>query len=228
MRKRKKIYYFGGMISLIFIPIIFWFSAQPTLNELNLRVLDIGLPYKVKADEMASNYAIIPIEEYKYETINLPSNFSEEIENSYVNKVLQIQKQNIDKTGIKFQLTDSNNYNDIVRLINLMLKTRQDFWGLDTENTNAFYVLHNKIDYSNDVDFVVCGGVIQDYIDMNEYDFKNANFLTRIIKYSPKESYYLILGFLVLTYMSVNRLIKFNKTNTIDNSVLAKCRTESK
>ncbi len=211
MRKHQKIYYFGGMISLIFIPIIFWFSAQTTLNELNLRVLDIGLPYKVKAGEKVPNYAVIPIEGYKYETINLPNNFSEEIEINYVNKIMQLQKQNIDKTGIKFQFTDSNNYNDLVRLINLMLKTKQDIWGLDTENTNAFYVIHRKIEYNDDDDFVICGGVILDYIDKNEYDFKHANFLTKIIKYSPKEAYYLILGFLVLTYMSVNRLIKFNK-----------------
>jgi len=211
------------MISLIFIPIIFWFSAQPTLDELNLRVIDLGLPAKPKIGEKALEYAVIPIDGYKYETIKLPSNFSKETENEYVNKVLQLQKQNIDKTGIKFQLSDTNNYNDLVRLINLMLKTKQDFWGLDTEKTNAFYVVHRKFDYNNEDDFVVCGGVIFDYIDQNDYDFKHANFLTRIIKYSPKESYYLILGFLVLTYMSMNRLIKFNKKNTADNIGFAKC-----
>jgi len=211
MKKHKKIFCFGGMISLIFIQIIFWFSAQSTLDEINLRGLDIGLPYKVKTGEKAPEFATIPIVGYKYETINLPSNFTEKAENEYVNKVLHLQKQNIDKTGIKFQLSDTNNYNDLVRLINLLLKTKQDSWGLDTDNTNSFFVVHRKIDYNKKNDFSFCGGVIFDYIDQNDYDFKHSNFLEKILKYSPKESYYLILGFLVLTYTSVNRLIKFNR-----------------
>lgn len=98
------------MISLIFIPIIFWFSAQPTLDELNLRVLDLGLPVKPKIGEKAPEYAVIPIDGYNYETIILPNNFSKEREDEFKNKILQLQNQNIDKTGIKFQLSDTNNY----------------------------------------------------------------------------------------------------------------------
>lgn len=205
------------MISLIFIPIIFWFSTKPTLDQLNLRVLGLGLPYKAKKGEKASDFATIPIDGYEYQTINLPTNFDKKTENEYINIIKKLQKQNIDKTGIKFQLSDNNSYNDLVRLINLMLKTEQDFWGLDTEKTNAFYVVHRKFEYNNKDNFVLCGGVIFDYIDQKDYDYKHSSFLEKIIKYSPKETYYLLFGFLVLVYTSINRLIRFNKKNTADN-----------
>ena len=199
------------MISLIFIPIIFWNSAKPTLDELNLRVIDLGLPYKTKKGEKATDYNTIPIDGYKYQTINIPNNFDEKTEKEYFNKIKKIQKQNIDKTGIKFQLSANNNFNDLVRLINLMQKTEQDFWGLDTEKANAFYVVHRKFEYSNEDDFVICGGVIFDYIDQKDYDLKHLNFFQKVVNHSPKESYYLIFGFLILVYVSVSRMLKFKK-----------------
>ena len=211
MKIRKKIYYVGGMISLIFIPIIFWFYTKPTVDELNLRVIDLGLPYKIKKGEKAPEFAILPIEGYSYKTINLPTNFDEKIEKKFQKKIENLQKENIDKTGIKFQLSDNNNYNDLVRLINLMQKTNQDRFGLDTEKTNAFYVIHRKQELNNENDFVLCGGVIFDYIDQNDYDYKHSNFIQKAIKYSPKQTYYLVFGFLILVYASLNRMLKFNK-----------------
>lgn len=217
MRKYKKIRYIGGMISLIFIPIIFWFSTKSTLEKLNLRVLDLGLPYKSKKGEKVPENFTIPIEGYKYQTINLPNNFDEKIEKEYFNKIKKLQKVNVDKTGIKFQLSDKNNYNDLVRIINLMLKTKQDFWGLDTEKTNAFYVIHRKFEYSNEEGCLLCNDLIVEYIDQTDSNNKYSTILKKLIIHSPKEIYYLLLGFLFLVYTSVNRLIKFNKDNTAVN-----------
>ena len=201
------------MISLIIVPIIFWISVKPSYDELNLRVIDLGLPYKAKKGEKAPEFAVIPIEGYKYQTINLPTNFDKKTEKEYFTKIKELQKKNIDKTGIKFQLSNENNYNDLVRLINLMQKTKQDRFGVDTGETNAFYVVHRKMEMENGNDFVICGGVVgrEYYIDQNDYDFKNSNLIQRVIKYSPKEFYYMLFGFLLLVYTSINRVLKFNK-----------------
>jgi hypothetical protein len=212
LKPHKKIYYVGGMISLI--PIVFWIYVKPTYDDLNLRILDFGLPYKVKKGEKPPSYAIIPIEGYNYLKINLSAHFDEKTEKQYFDKIKSLQEKNIDKTGIKFQLSDQNSYGDIVRLINLMLKTDQDAWGLDTEITNSFYVVHRKKNESKlQYDFNICGGVINDYINQNEYEFKHSTFFKKVIKYFPQKILYLIIGYLVIVCFSVNRLLKFNRKN---------------
>ncbi|MDY3548949.1 hypothetical protein PG291_10075 [Riemerella anatipestifer] len=212
MKKHRKIYYVGGMISLIFIPIIFWIYAKPTYDNLNLRVLDLGLPYKAKKGEKLSEYMVIPIDGYKYDVVNVPTNFNEETEKKYFALIEKIKKQNIDKTGIKFQFSNENSYGDLVKLINLMQKTNQESFGMDTEKTNAFYFVHRKIEYNDENNIAVCGGVLgREYLDKNDYDYRHSNFIQKIVTYSPKETYYLILGYLILSCFSINKLIKFNK-----------------
>lgn len=213
MKVHKKIYYVGGIISLIFIPIIFWIYAKPIYDNFNLRVIDLGLPAKAKKGKKLSEYIIIPMEGYNYQTIKLPQNFDEKTENNYFALIKKLQKNNIDKTGIKFQLSDKNNFNDLVRLLNLMQKTEQDVYGLDIDKTNAFYVVHQKKTNSLLKDDVVrCGNVIgREYSDQNDYDFKHSNIIQKTLRYSPKEIIYLIAGFLILTYSSISRLLKFNR-----------------
>ena len=212
MKTHKKIYYVGGMISLIFIPIIFWIYAKPKYDDLNLRVIDLGLPYKLKKGEKASEHIMIPIKGYKYTIVNVPKNFNNETEKIYLTQIEKIIDKNTDKTGIKFQFSDDNTYGDLVKLINLMQKAKQDIFGLDTESTNSFYMVHRKVDYNDKNDFVFCGGVVgREYLDKNDYDYKNSNYFQKVFKYSPKETYYLILGYLILVYISLTRLIQFNK-----------------
>ena len=212
MKTHRKIYYVGGMISLIFVPIIFWIYAKPTYDNLNLRVLDLGLPYKAKKGEKPPQYAVIPIDGYKYEVVNVPKNFNEETEKKYFTLIEKIKNENIDKTGIKFQFSDENSYGDLVKLINLMQKTKQDMFGVDTEKTNALYLVHRKIDYNDENNIALCGGVIgREYLDKNDFDYRNSNFFQKILKYSPNETYYLILGYLILVYFSLRKLLIFNK-----------------
>lgn len=212
MKTHKKIYYIGGMISLILIPVLFWIYAKPTYDNLNLRVLDLGLPYKAKKGEKAQEFIVIPIEGYKYDVVNVPQNFNTETEKKYIKLIESVRRRDIDQTGIKFQLSDDNSYGDVVKLVNLMLKTNQDFWGFDTEKTNAFYFVHKKFEYKKENDFVICGGVIGlDYLDKKDYDYKHANFFQKILKFSPKEIYFLILGYLILVFISLKNLIRFEK-----------------
>ncbi|MBO4233204.1 hypothetical protein FO675_02605 [Riemerella anatipestifer] len=207
MKTHKKIYYVGGMISLIFTPVIFWIYVKPTYDNLSLRVLDLVLPYKAEIGEKTLEHIVIPIDGYKYDIVNVPKNFNDET----LTLIEKIKNNNIDKTGIKFQLSDKNSYGDLVKLINLMLKANQDEFGLDTEKTNTFYMIHRKVE-SNEV---ICGGGIigceysNEYLDENDYDYKHSNFFK--IKYSPKETYYLILGYIILVYFSLNRMFRLNE-----------------
>ncbi|MFP7657391.1 hypothetical protein [Chryseobacterium proteolyticum] len=47
----KRIYYFPGLISAIIIPLLFWYYGSRKFEEINLNVLDVGLPAKIKHGE---------------------------------------------------------------------------------------------------------------------------------------------------------------------------------
>ena len=80
------------MISLICVPFLFWILSKPTVENLNLRVLDLGLPYKLKKGE-TENLNRIPIDGWNYETINLPQNFDEKNEKIYSEKIKKLQTE---------------------------------------------------------------------------------------------------------------------------------------
>ena len=65
------------------------------------------------------------------------------MEEYYINLIIDIQKENIDKTGIKFQFTDENTYQDLIRLLDLMEISNQSHYVLDIEDDN-FYVIHDN------------------------------------------------------------------------------------
>lgn len=201
MRKHKKIYYVAGIISALLIPLLFLYYATPVYYQMSMRAIDIGLPYKAKKGEKIPEYTQIPKEGWNYKTINVKPAFDKKTEEIFIKEINQLKEKDIDKTGIRFQLSDKNIYADIIGLLNVMLKTKQERYGLDMEGTNSLYVLYKKpLEYT---DVFGCGGGDVGYLSIDEYNYDNANFWNKLIHYSPKESYYLIFGFLMLIYCAM-------------------------
>ena len=198
MRKHKKILYISGIISLLFIAPLFWYFSKPTLEKMNLRVMDIGLPYKVKKEERVPEYSQIPMEGWNYKPINIPVNFDKETEKKFIALVNKLQNDKIEKNGIKFQFSNQNSYGDFVKLLNIMLKTKQEFYGIDLDKTNSMYVLYMTPNLQTNYygDDVV-------YVDMDTYYYDRSSFFEKLINYSPKGIYYIIFGFLILIYSSI-------------------------
>lgn len=205
MRKHKKIYYVAGIISALLVPLFFLYYATPVYYKMSMRVLDIGLPYKVGKGEKIPEYTQIPKEGWAYKTINVKPSFDGKTEEIFIKEINQLKENDIDKTGIRFQLSDKNVYADIVGLLNIMLKTKQEMYGLDMDETNSLYVLYKKNDYQMFSGIDGNGGCGFGYFDADEYKFSKANFWDKLIHYSPKESYYLIFGFLMLIYCAMLR-----------------------
>lgn len=201
MRKHKKIYYVAGIISALLVPLLFLYYATPVYHQMSMRVLDIGLPAKAKKGEKLPGYAMIPTEGWNYKTINVKPSFDTKTEESFIKEINQLKENNIDKTGIRFKLSDKNVYADIVNLLNISLKTKQERYGFDMDETNSFYVLYKKPEKEPSI--FGCGGSV--YYDLDEYNYAKANFWNKLIHYSPKESYYLIFGFLMLIYCAMLR-----------------------
>ena len=196
MKKQIKIFYFSGIISLTFIAPMLYYLAQPTLNDMNLRVMDIGVPYKSKKGEKIPEYSQIPMEGWNYKSIDIPVHFDKKKENEFIKFINKLQHDKIEKSGLKFQFSNENSYGDLVKMLNIMLKTKQEFYGIDMERTNSMYVLFMKQEKN------YFGGDVV-YINMDDFYYDKSSFYEKVINYSPKGTYYLIFGFLILIYSSI-------------------------
>lgn len=190
------------MISLIFIPILFWYFGSATLKGMEVRVLDFGLRSKEKEGQPVPEYYRIAMEDWTCKPVNVPPNFGIKEEQNFENLIRLMVSQNVAKSGIQFKFTDQNSYGDLVKILNLMLKTNQEVYGLDLDDTNSFYLLHKK--QLPQFDIYRCGtGYDLLYMNQVEYDFTHSSFWTKIIKYSNNEIYLLITGFLILIVVSL-------------------------
>jgi hypothetical protein len=138
--KDKKFTDVPGMISLLVIPVVLYILVKGLIIQPTVIALTLNLPPK-------DYFEILPEYNYRigidYQQINLTTQFSQEVEEYYLNLILELQKKNIDKTGIKFKLTDATTYEDLVRLLNLMEITEQPRYNWDIGDDN-FYVIHVK------------------------------------------------------------------------------------
>ena len=191
------------MISAVLVPVIFLFFAIPAYKQINVSVLDLGLPARESANYKIPEEYKFPSPEkgWKYQTIKLPINFSENDEQKYYNLVKELQDKKYDKIGIRFQFNNENTYNDFVKLINLMLKTKQDSYGFRSEDNSFYVVKFKQIEEFKSW----CGtNSSMNYIDGDEWNERNklgnfGYFLSKL----PKESFYIIFGYLILIYSAM-------------------------
>ena len=89
------------------------FFAIPAYKQINVSVLDLGLPARESANYKIPEEYKFPSPEkgWKYQTIKLPINFSENDEQKYYNLVKELQDKKYDKIGIRFQFNNENTYN---------------------------------------------------------------------------------------------------------------------
>lgn len=192
------------MISLIFIPLLFWYFGNAALKNMNVAVLDFGLRAKEKKGEPVPEYYRIAMEDWTYKPVNVKPNLNKDDVKNFENLINEMAAEKIPKTGIRFQFSDQNNYGDLVKILNILLKTKQEVYGLDIDDTNSLYVLYDIPVLSDD--FIGCGTMPEKYYDQADYDYRHASFYTKVMKYSTKETYFLIFGFLLLVYASMLKL----------------------
>ena len=202
MKSRHKIFYVSGMISLIFIPLLFWYFATPTLKRMELTVIDVYLPFKAKPGQKMPENSQIPMEGWNYKPVTIKPNFGEKDEFYFKSLIERMTTEGISKSGIKFQFGNENSYGDFVKILNLMEKTNQEMYGFDMDKTTSLYVLYNKPNSKNDYP-LYNDDVGENYTDQTDYDYKHSSFWQKLIKFSPKETFYLIFGYLILMYFSI-------------------------
>ena len=137
--KLQKIYYVPGLISAIFIPLIFWFYGNRKLQEPIPNVIDIGLPAKSGSSTFAT---FEPLRNWNYKKIVVQPNTARKNSNYYVSEIKKLQKRNQKETGIEFIIGDNNSYDDFISILNDFEKSKQKQFGLDLDKTGHIFAVH--------------------------------------------------------------------------------------
>lgn len=195
MRNRKKIYYFPGLISALLIPILFWYYASQRVHK-PYTVLDLGIPAKHKYNDSIDN-TFESVRNWNYKKIIVKPNTAIQNQQYYVSEIKKLQQRNEKESGIEFVIDDKNNYQDLVSLINTMQLAKQDTYGVDVGNTGHFFAVHFYKDPNKN--YAICGGVVGGETDYKQKE--GLNFTD--IKGLPKQSYYIIFGFLLFLNISM-------------------------
>ncbi|MPS66005.1 MAG: hypothetical protein DI622_02220 [Chryseobacterium sp.] len=197
----KKIFYIPGLISALLIPILFWYYGNQKFEEINLSVIDLGLPAKLKSDKSNLNYTFESARNWDYKKIIINPNQAKENSKLYVSEVKLLQKRNEKNTGIEFILDKNNTYGDLVSLLNDMELSSQYSYCLDLEKTGHFFVpiVYNDPNIRElKYNYFTCGGVIREEYRPTYFE-KIQQTLTNL----PKQTYYIIFGFLLFINISM-------------------------
>jgi len=195
----KKIYYVPGLISALLIPVLFWYFGNQKYEEINVGVIDIGIPAKLNDENY--KYSFEPLRNWNYQKITVQPNSAKKNSKYYVSKLKELQKRNKKESGIEFILDNNNTYGDFASILNDMAIAKQETYGLDLNKTGHLFAVHfykdpNKIQnvFGDDTVF---------------YNYTESDYYTGYTKFKfqmsqlPKEAFYIIGGFLIFLNISM-------------------------
>ena len=200
----RKIYYVPGLISAILIPLIFWFYGNRKLQEPIPNVIDIGLPAKSGSSTFAT---FEPLRNWNYKKIVVQPNTARKNSNYYVSEIKKLQKRNQKETGIEFIIGDNNSYDDFISILNDFEKSKQKQFGLDLDKTGHIFAVHiYKNSNKNEINYY--GGDVVYYELPDDYYLKGFQKFQYQLSHLPKNTFYLIFGYLILLNISILSLVR--------------------
>ncbi|MCJ8153327.1 hypothetical protein MKJ01_06075 [Chryseobacterium sp. SSA4.19] len=197
----KKIYYVPGLISALLIPVLFWYYGNQRVHP-QYMVMDLGLPAKHNYSDDFDN-TFEPFRDWNYKKIIVQPNTALQNQSYYVSELKTLQAKNKKETGIEFIIGDKNNYQDFIALIDAMKLAKQETYGVDIGKTNHFFAVHMYKDPNiSERSYDVIEGCVV-YIDDFKKGTLNIIMPETFVGHLPKQSYYLILGFLLFLNISM-------------------------
>ncbi|KQM38297.1 hypothetical protein ASE55_14330 [Chryseobacterium sp. Leaf201] len=169
-------------------------------------MIDLGIYAKIRKGMKNSIASFEPFRNWNYKKIIVQPNSALRNQQYYVSELKKLQARNEKETGIEFVIGDKNNYQDFIALIDAMKLANQETYGVDAEKTHHFFAVHMcKNPNEKTTPDTVCGRVIEGeyYKEKASLNlFKPEAFINHI----PKQSYYVIFGFLL--FLNISMLIK--------------------
>ena len=203
----RKIYYVPGLISAIFIPLLFWFYGSQKLKEPTPNVMDFGLSKKLEPNEKITGMDFEYYRNWNYKKIVVQPNTARKNSNYYVSEIKKLQKRNQKNTGIEFIIGNDNSYDDLISILNDFEKAKQYQFGLDLDKTGHLFAVHiykdpNKIEEP----CYLCDDTVAifyepSFFEKITYQFSEFGKL-------PKPAYYIIFGYLILLNVSILSLVR--------------------
>lgn len=141
----KKILYVPGIISALVIPVVFCFCGYRSIKE-PYTVMDLGLPAKIKKGTENPPDSFESVRHWKYKKIIVRPNTALQHRAYYVSELKKLQAENRKETGIEFVIGDQNNYQDIIALLDAMKLAKQEYYGIDMEQTNHLFAVQGYTD----------------------------------------------------------------------------------
>ncbi|WP_343607988.1 hypothetical protein [Chryseobacterium oranimense] len=195
----KKIYYLPGLISAVLIPLLFWYYGNKRVHP-QYTVMDLGIPAKHKYNDTLDN-TLEPYRNWNYKKIVVKPNTAIQNQQYYVLELKKLQARNEKETGIEFIINDHNSYQDFISLMSTMELAQQETFGVDVGKTGHFFAVHFYKDPNKDIYSSVGCTVGGEYHEIR--DHINFSDLENLVKNLPKQSFYIIFGFLFLLNFSM-------------------------
>ncbi|SHH44027.1 hypothetical protein SAMN05421866_2788 [Chryseobacterium oranimense] len=195
----KKIYYLPGLISAVLIPLLFWYYGNKRVHP-QYTVMDLGIPAKHKYNDTLDN-TLEPYRNWNYKKIVVKPNTAIQNQQYYVLELKKLQARNEKETGIEFIINDHNSYQDFISLMSTMELAQQETFGVDVGKTGHFFAVHFYKDPNKDIYSSAGCTVGGEYHEIR--DHINFSDLENLVKNLPKQSFYVIFGFLFLLNFSM-------------------------
>lgn len=197
----KKIYYFPGLISALLIPVLFWYYGNQKFEDINVSVIDIGLPAKEREGSKNTFTSFEPARNWNYQKIKIAHGTAKENSKLYVSELKQLQKRNEKESGIEFILDKDNTYGDFVSVLNDLAIAQQEQYAVDLEKTGHIFAVYSYIDpmvQYTEYEYFRCNDIIRPEYKPDFFE-KIQLLLTEL----PKDTYYFIFGFLLFLNISM-------------------------
>jgi len=197
----RKIYYVPGLISAILIPLLFWYYGNQKFEEINVSVVDIGLPAKVRKETSSLYVTFEPYRNWEYKKINILPGTAKDHSKLYVSELKNLQKKNEKNTGIEFILNNDNTYGDFVSVLNDMNISNHEQYAVDMEKTGHIFatVLYKDPNVKeSEYECLLCNDVLT-----TEYKPDFFEKMQSMFTILPQNVYYFVFGFLLFLNLSM-------------------------
>ncbi|KAB1228579.1 hypothetical protein [Chryseobacterium viscerum] len=204
----KKIYYFPGLISAVIIPVLFWYYGNQKFEDINVSVMDIGLPAKLKEDRSNDIYSFESVRNWNYKKIKVAPNTAKQNSKLYVSELKNLPKRNKKESGIEFILDQNNTYGDFVSVLNDLAIAQQEQYAIDLEKTGHIFAVYSYIDPNPkplEYECLLCNDTVYRGPEEIVDTFQSTQYgkIFNLFTTASKKASYIIFGFLIFLNISM-------------------------
>ncbi|MEZ0128946.1 hypothetical protein AB9T88_03815 [Flavobacterium sp. LBUM151] len=205
-KKRKKIFYVPGMISLILIPLFCFYHFYKVNAFQSYSSLEFSVPDK----EDFEKYKVADLRKYRVFSFNDKKSKQKQKLNELRFFARDMVKKYDTINGAKIQFGSKTDYDTFVSVINIMIEENMPTWGLF--NDHEIYALGNAKPKLNRKRSFICGTSTYSKENTIRMQEENGRKELQIFQVSFfNEQWIIFLGYLGLVLLNIFTLLNLNK-----------------